>query len=289
MISQLLSEQNFLTSITHHKHSSLVTHLSSPHKPQIQASRQNRHIDCQGEVYDKRDLINASNDNQLLKPETVRKNNRLKSKPAVSRFMKKLIISNFKDNKEIFYSVTPMQPIYDQFKQRYEQRERDRVFQNRHFDKVYKHHLSRAIQYILQQVLNFLSFDDVFKVNLDKTDYDRYLKRQPKLLRNSVSSMDLINLQQSQLDNELTTNRKVQLIANVFSDPHFNAKERQVLYQVLRFQIAQAQKSIVKLEKASIGIKALNRFQTKKEGHLEQLAFILDYMQNNYDKLVKLI
>lgn len=56
----------------------------------------------------------------MLKPETVRKNNRLKSKPAVSRFMKKLIISNFKDNKEIFYSVTPMQPIYDQFKERYE-------------------------------------------------------------------------------------------------------------------------------------------------------------------------
>lgn len=32
----------------------------------------NRHVDCQGEVYDKRDLSNASNDNQLLKPETVR-------------------------------------------------------------------------------------------------------------------------------------------------------------------------------------------------------------------------
>jgi hypothetical protein len=68
----------------------------------------NRHIDCQGEVYDKRDLNNASNDNQLLKPETVRQNNRLKSKPAVSRFMKKEIIANFLENKKLFSEGTPM-------------------------------------------------------------------------------------------------------------------------------------------------------------------------------------
>ncbi|CAD8080430.1 unnamed protein product [Paramecium primaurelia] len=283
MISQLLSEHNFLTSITHHKHSSLVTHLSSPHKTQIKANRQNRHIDCQGEVYDKRDLINASNDNQLLKPETVRKNNRLKSKPAVSRFMKKLIISNFKDNKEIFYSVTPMQPIYDQFKQRYEQRERDRVFQNHHFDKVYKHHLSRAIQYILQQVLNFLSFDDVFKVNLDKSDYDRYLQRQPKLLRNSVSSMDLLNLQQTQLDNELTTNRKIQLIANVFSDPHFNAKERQVLLHKLKNQLQNQKKPAQELKHQIVFRLRKKVIQNNQPSFLIICKIIMINLLNQYD------
>ncbi|CAD8108349.1 unnamed protein product [Paramecium sonneborni] len=249
----------------------------------------NRHIDCQGEAYDKRDLSNASKDKQLLKPETVRQNNRLKSKPAVTRLMKKQIISNFIENKKLFYSVTPMQPIYDQFKQRNEQRERDRRFQNKYFDKSYKHHLSRAIQYTLQQVLNFLSMDDVFKVRLDRQDYDRYLSRQPKLLQNSVTSQDLLMLQQNQMENELTSNRKIQLIKNVFNDPHFDAKDREVLYQVLRFQICQAQKQVAKLEKASMGIKGLNRFQNKKEGHLEQLAIIIDFLQNNYEKLVKLL
>ncbi|CAK89671.1 unnamed protein product (macronuclear) [Paramecium tetraurelia] len=284
MRKHLISEPNFIT---------------SPYTEREEYKRQspyfynncisNRHVDCQGEVYDKRDLSNASKDKQLLKPETVRQNNRLKSKPAVTRLMKKQIITNFIENKKLFYSVTPMQPIYDQFKQRYEQRERDRKFQNKHFDKTYKHHLSRAIQYTLQQILNFLSFDDVFKVRLDRQDYDRYLRRQPKLLQNSVTAQDLLILQTNQMENELTSNRKIQLLKNVFSDPHFDAKDREILYQVLKFQISQAQKQVAKLEKASMGIKGLNRFQNKKEGHLEQLAIIIDFLQNNYEKLVKLL
>lgn len=91
-------------------------------------------------------------------------------------------------------------------------------------------------------MLNFLSFDDVFKIRLEKVDYDRYLQRQPKLLQKSVTSTELMSLQQNQIESELTSNRKIQMIKNVFSDTHFNAKEREVLYQVLIFQIAQAQK-----------------------------------------------
>ncbi|CAD8128514.1 unnamed protein product [Paramecium sonneborni] len=296
MISHLLSEHYFFTSFNHRKQQPLDNHISSNKifkKSEIQGccrNLKNRHLDCKGEQYEKRDLSNATNDNQLLKPETVRQNNQLKSKPAVSRYMKKLIISNFIENRQTFYSCTPMQPIYDQFLNRYEQKQRDREFQHHYFNRVYKHHLSKAIQYTLSQVLNFLSFDDIFKVNLDQSDFHKYLQRQPKLLRNSVSSIDLFNFQQSQFDNQfLTTNRKIQLITNVFQDPHFNAQDRQVLYQVIIFQIKQTQKSLLKLEKASNGIKALNRFQIKKESHLEQLTQILDFMQNNYDKLVKLI
>ena len=80
MRKHLISEPNFIT---------------SPITERGEYQRQspyfyNHYIsNCQGEVYDKRDLSNASKDKQLLKPETVRQNNRLKSKPAVTRLMKK--------------------------------------------------------------------------------------------------------------------------------------------------------------------------------------------------------
>lgn len=100
--------------------------LSSPYY--FNRVMQNRHRDCPGEVYDKRNLETASSDNQLLKPSTVRGNNRLKAKPAVSRMEKQRILKQFNQNNKDYMAVSPMSPIYGMFKQRYMQRERDRIY-----------------------------------------------------------------------------------------------------------------------------------------------------------------
>ncbi|KAM3136655.1 hypothetical protein pb186bvf_011291 [Paramecium bursaria] len=215
-------------------------------------------------------LETVKTDVELLNPMTVQKNPMLKAKSPVPKSARKRLIHSFTDLKNRYFKQSPMVPIYNLFQQRYfitTYFYRDRYHQQTFFQKDSQHHLSKAIQYTVQQVLSNLTFEDTFKVKLDRSDFDKYLSRQPRKLQQSLDVQDLMNMQNKDVERDLNSNRKIQLIQNVFNNPHFNAKDREVLYQVLIHQINHAIKQGEKLEKASLNIRALGRFQNKREGY----------------------
>jgi hypothetical protein len=82
--------------------------------------------------------------------------------------------------------------------------------------------LSRAMLRNIHLLVTHLTTQDHFKINLNEEEFGRFLKKQPSLLRHSVSQKEIARTEKLFSDNDLLLTRKQYLIESAFSDKKLN-------------------------------------------------------------------